>query len=62
MIYAIGTKDIFSDFNYRVYVDAQFGTIAMRGAHAINDGGYHQWIHTIAGIKEGTSAIADEER
>ncbi len=62
MIYAIATKDIFVDFRYKVYVDAHFGTIDMRGAHAINDGGYHEWIHTIAGSKEGTSATADEER
>ena len=47
MIYAIATKDIFVDFRYKVYVDAQFGTIEMRGAHAINDGGYHEWIHAI---------------
>jgi hypothetical protein len=62
MIYAIATKDIFVDFLYKVYVDAQFGTIDMQGAHAINDGGYHEWIHTIAGSKEGSSATGDEER
>ena len=62
MIYAIATKFIFVDFRYTVYVDAQFDTIDMRGAHAINDGGYHEWIHTIAGSKEGTSTSVDEER
>jgi hypothetical protein len=47
MIYAIATKEIFVDFRYKVYGDAQLGTIDMRGAHAINDGGYHEWIHAI---------------
>ncbi len=54
MITTIGAKDIFVDFRYKVYVDPQFGTIEMRGAHAINAGGYHEWIHTIPGSKEGT--------
>ena len=62
MIHAIGTKDIFVDFIYKIYVDAQFSTIDMRGAHAINDGGYHLWVHTLSGSKEGTTATADEER
>ena len=62
MIYAIATKDIYVDFRYKVYVDSQFGTIDMRGAHAINDGGYHEWIYTIAWSKERTSATADAER
>ena len=61
MIHAIATKDIFVDFRYKVCVDAQFGTVDMRGAHAINDGGYHEWVHTIAGSKEGTSTTVDEE-
>ncbi len=37
MIHAIGTKDIFVDFRYKIYVNAQFGTIDMRGAYAINE-------------------------
>ncbi len=62
MIHAIGTKDIFVNFRYKIYVDARFGTIDMRGAHAINDDGYHMWVHTLSGSKEGTSATTDEER
>jgi hypothetical protein len=59
MIYVIATKDTFVDFRYKVYVDAQFGTIGMRGAHAIIDGGYHECIHTIAWSKEGSSSTVD---
>ncbi len=62
MITTIGTKDIFVDFRYNIYVYPQFGTIEMRGAHAVDDNGYHEWIHTISGSKEGTSTTADEER
>ncbi len=62
MKHAIGTNDIFVDFSYKIFVDAQFSTIDMRGAYAINDGGYHLWVHTLSGSKEGTTATADEER
>jgi len=62
MIHAIGTKDMFIDFRYKIYVDAQFVTMDMRGSNAINDGGYHMWTHTIARSMEGTTATADEER
>ena len=37
-------------------------TIGMRGAFAINDGGYHKWLHTIAGSKDGAAATIDEDR
>ena len=54
MIHAIGTKDIFVDFRYKIYVDDQFTTMEMRGAHAINDGGYHMWNqHAIARREQG---------
>jgi len=61
MIPAIGTNDMFVDFRYKIYVDAQFTTMEMRGYHAINDGGYHMWNHTIGGSKEGITTTADEE-
>jgi hypothetical protein len=61
MIHAIETEDMFVDFRHKIYVDAQFTTMDMRGAHAINDGGYHVWNHTIAGNKEGTTSTTDEE-
>ncbi len=61
MIHAIETKDMFVDFRYKIYVEDPFSTMDMRGAHAINDGGYHMWNYTIARSKEGTSATADEE-
>jgi hypothetical protein len=63
MIMAIGNGDIFLDFRYELYVDPNFTTMDMRGAHAINDGGYHNWVlFTIAGSKEETAATAVEER
>jgi hypothetical protein len=61
-ISAIGSNDIFVDFNHSVIVNDQFDTMNMRGAFAINDGGYHNWIHTIAGTKDGQSASTDEGR
>jgi hypothetical protein len=62
MITYIGTKDIFVNYRYTIYVDDDLEFITMRGAHAIIDGGYHNWLHTISGTKEGTSVSADEER
>lgn len=62
MILSIATKDIYMDFAYKVYLNADYDTIDMRGAHAINDGGYHNWVHTLSGTKEGTAATVDEER
>jgi hypothetical protein len=57
-----GPKTFFLDFRYKDYVDSQGGTIDMRGARAINDGGYREWLHTIAGSKEGTATTDDEAR
>jgi hypothetical protein len=62
MIPALGIQDIFVDFIYNVIVNEHRHTINMRGAFAINDGGYHQWLHTIAGTKEAQAASIDEER
>jgi hypothetical protein len=62
MIIAIGTEHLYVDFRYNVYVDADIDIMTMRGAHGINDGGYHNWMYTIANSKEGTSTTEDEER
>ncbi len=40
-IYAIGADDTYVDFIHSVIVNDQFDTLNMRGAFAINDGGYH---------------------
>ena len=62
-ITAIGIiQDIFVDFMCNVIVNEQRLTMNMRGAFAINDGGYHHWVHTIASTKEAHAAIVDEER
>jgi len=61
LITAIGIQDIFVDFMYNVIVNEHRLTMNMRGAFAINDGGYHHWLHTIACTKEAQAATADEE-
>ncbi len=50
------------NFRYNVFINGDNETMEMRGAHAIDDGGYHNWSHTIAGTREGYAATADEER
>ena len=50
------------NFRYNVFINGDYETMEMHGAHAINDGGYHNWSHIIAGTKEGYAATADEER
>ncbi len=35
--------------------------MGMRGAHAINDDGYHKWVFTIAAAKEGPATNQNEE-
>ncbi len=45
-----------------MYINGGNETTEMRGAHAINDGGYHNWSHTIASTTEGNATTADEER
>jgi len=62
LITAIGIQDIFVDFMYNVIVNEHRLTMNLRGAFAINDGGYHHWVHTIAGTKEEHAATVDEER
>ncbi len=61
-ITSIATNDIYIDFMYRVIVDENNLTLNMRGAFAINDGGYHHWVHTIAGTNEAQAAIIREKR
>ena len=61
-IYAIGQDEVFVDFRYKLIVNDNSETIEMRGAFAINDGGYHNWVHTIAGSKEGQSTSVGEDR
>jgi len=62
LVHAIGTGDIYVNFRYNVYTSDDYDTMEMRGAHCINDGGYHNWVHTIEGTKEGYAATAAEER
>ncbi len=61
-ITSIATDGIYLDFMYKVIVDENNLTLNMRGAFAINDGGYHHWVHTIAGTKEAHAATIHEKR
>ena len=47
---------------YKLIINEDGDTIDMRGAFAINDGGYHKWTHTIAGSKDASATTVDEDR
>jgi hypothetical protein len=60
--HAIGTDDIYVNFRYNVYTSDDYDTMEMREAHYINDGGYHNWVHTIACTKKVHATTAAEDR
>ena len=53
---------VYVEYEYEVYVDAEGTTKKMKGIWILNDGGYHQWLHTIAGPKAECAPTLDEER
>ncbi len=48
MINAIVINDLFMKLPFKVYINENFEIMELRGVRAIDDGGYHRWVHTIA--------------
>lgn len=53
--------ELYTEFEYEVYVDANGGKKLVKGGYILNDGGYHRWLHTIAGPKAELACSYVEE-
>ena len=51
LVAAVGKDTLYTEFEYEVYINEEGDTRIMKGIWILNDGGYHRWLHTLAGPK-----------
>lgn len=61
MVTALGTNPLFKNFEYELLSSSDGARIRLKGAYGVNDGGYHNWLHTIAGTKADQAATQVED-
>ena len=61
LVSAVGEEPMYVEMEFYVYIDDEGNQELVTGAFIINDGGYHRWLHTIAGPKTDFCPSYDEE-